>query len=203
MGGKTLTHFNLKMPYKFKQDKGVAGLTILFSLVVMLFIIGLIVTIFALMGAGMQDASYDTTTVSVVNESIAVPSTTGITLAGGSVRDGACGTVVITNGTGADVIASANYTQTGCVLVNNTADFINYDTPLVTYSYIWEADNTATSVMNKTTVGISGVVDWFDIFIVIGAMLVLILLTVIIITAIRSSGMIAGSSAGANSVGTA
>ncbi len=43
--------------------------------------------------------------------------------------------------------------------------------------------------MNDTTAGISGVTDWFDIFIVIGAMVVLILLTVIIITAIRGSGM--------------
>ena len=40
-----------------KQDKGVAGLTILLSLVVMLFIIGLIVMIFTLMGQGLQDAN--------------------------------------------------------------------------------------------------------------------------------------------------
>jgi len=39
------------------------------------------------------------------------------------------------------------------------------------------------------------VTDWFDIFIVIGAMVVLILLTVIIITAIRSSGMMGQGSA--------
>ena len=95
---------------KYKTDKGTAGLTILLSLVVMLFIIGLIVMIFSLMGAELQDATDDATAIDVIN---------------------------------------------------------------------------------TTSTSISGVVDWFDIFIVIGAMVVLILLTVIIITAIRSSGMIA------------
>ena len=91
-----------------KKDKGVAGLTILLSLVTMLFIIGLLVMIFALMGAELQDATTDTTAIDVIND---------------------------------------------------------------------------------TTVAISSVTDWFEIFIVIGAMVVLILLTVIIITAIRGSGL--------------
>ena len=99
-----------------KQDKGVAGLTILLSLVTMLFVIGLIVMIFALMGGELQTASLD--------------------------DDG-----------------------------NATV---------------------ATGVINDTTASISSVTDWIGIFIVIGAMVVLILLTVIIITAIRGSGMIQG-----------
>jgi len=99
---------------KFKTDRGVAGLTILLSLVVMLFIIGLIVMIFALMSSELQGATTDATAIGVIND---------------------------------------------------------------------------------TGTAISSVTDWFDIFIVIGAMVVLILLTVIIITAIRSSGMIAGGSA--------
>lgn len=99
---------------KFNNDKGTAGLTILLSLIVMLFIIGLIVMIFSLMSAELQGATDDTTAISVIND-------TGKSLA--------------------------------------------------------------------------SVTDWFDIFIVIGAMVVLILLTVIIITAIRSSGMVAGGGA--------
>ena len=94
-----------------KTDKGVAGLTILLSLVTMLFVIGLIVMIFALMGGELQDATTDTTAIGVIND---------------------------------------------------------------------------------TSTAISSVTDWFDIFIVIGAMVVLILLTVIIITAIRGSGMMGG-----------
>lgn len=95
---------------KFKEDKGVAGLTILLSLIVMLFVIGLLVMIFSIMGAKLQTATTDTTAIGVIND---------------------------------------------------------------------------------TGQAISSVTDWFDIFIVIGAMVVLILLTVIIITAIRSSGLVA------------
>jgi hypothetical protein len=94
---------------KLKQDRGVAGLTILLSLIVMLFVIGLIVMIFALMSASLQTATTDATAIAVIND---------------------------------------------------------------------------------TGSAITGVTDWFGIFIVIGAMVVLILLTVIIITAIRTSGLI-------------
>ena len=97
-----------------KHDKGVAGLTILLSLIVMLFVIGLIVMIFALMSGELQNATTDATAITVIND---------------------------------------------------------------------------------TGSAISGVTDWFEIFIVIGAMVVLILLTVIIITAIRGSGLIAEGSA--------
>lgn len=94
-----------------KQDSGVAGLTVLLSLVTMLFVIGLLVMIFALMGGELQDATTDTTAIDVIND---------------------------------------------------------------------------------TTSSISSVTDWFNIFIVIAAMVVLILLTVIIITAIRGSGLMSG-----------
>jgi hypothetical protein len=99
---------------EYKTDKGVAGLTVLLSLIVMLFVIGLLVMIFALMSGELQDATTDATAIDVIND-------TGSALA--------------------------------------------------------------------------GVTDWFEIFIVIGAMVVLILLTVIIITAIRGSGMITGAGA--------
>ena len=96
-----------------KQDKGVAGLTILLSVIVMLFVIGLLVMIFALMSARMIVAIDDGT-------------------AGG---------------------------------------------------------NVSVRVINGTSTSLSGVIDWFPLFIVITAMVVLILLTVIIITTIRSSGL--------------
>ena len=94
----------------YKQDKGVAGLTVLLTLITMLFVIGLIVMIFSLMSSNFQSATND---------------------------------------------------------------------------------STAKSVINKTGASIATVTDWFDIFIVIGAMVVLILLTVIIINAIRGSGLVA------------
>ena len=51
----------------------------------------------------------------------------------------------------------------------------------------------ANNVIGNTTDSLEGAIDWFDIFIVIGAMVVLILLTVIIISAIRGSGLMQGS----------
>ena len=95
---------------KYKTDKGVAGLTIFLSLITMLFVIGLLVMVFAIMGGKLETATTDATAISVIND---------------------------------------------------------------------------------TTVAIASATDFFDIFIVIGAMVVLILLTVIIITAVRSSGLVA------------
>jgi uncharacterized membrane protein len=199
----------IKMKNTFKQDKGTAGLTILLSLIVMLFIIGLIVMIFSLMGANLQSATYDENTAGAsANESLAKPTTAGITLAvGNAKRDGVCGTItsVLNDTTGNGlVIGAGNYSQTGCTVTNLTS-WAGYTTNVrFSYPYTYSADNSATDAINDTVAGISGVTNWFGIFIVIGAMVVLILLTVIIITAIRSSGMIAGGEpSGANKVGSA
>lgn len=193
---------------KYKQDQGVAGLTILLSLIVILFVIGLLVMIFSIMGSKMSESTYDKLTAGTsVNESLAKATTSGVTLAvGNAKRDGVCGalTSVLNHTTGNVVIGLGNFTQIGCV-VKNATSLADYGTNLrYTYSYTYSADNEATNVINDTTSSISGVTDWFDIFIVIGAMVVLILLTVIIITAIRSSGMVAGGeTSGGNRVGTA
>jgi len=181
------------MKNKFKQDKGQAGLNILLSVVVMLFIIGLIITIFALMGGELRDATLTPdVSVVVVNET-ALPITAGVTLAGGLLTDGTCGTVTLRNATGVVTSLAGNFTQVNCVLTNTTSEFTTYGTPYASYTYTYSQDNTVTDVMNSTVNGIAGASDWFDIFLVITAMIVLILLTVIIITAIRSSGMIGGN----------
>jgi hypothetical protein len=189
---------------KFKQDKGQAGLTIFLSLIVMLFVIGLLVMIFSLMGGELQNASYDTLTAgTVINDSNAKPTTAGITLSKSLLRDGACGTVTaIYNGTGGISIALANISQTGCVVKNTSTTTMFGATWLYSYPYTYSADNVATDVMNNTVEGISEATDWFAIFIVIGAMVVLILLTVVIITAIRGSGITMQSNSG-NKIGTA
>lgn len=92
------------------KDKGVAGLTIILSIVVFLFIIGFLVMIFALMGDELGDAV----------------------------------------GSG----------------------------------------STAQGIINNTTTALSSTVDWFDIVLVIGFMVVLILLVVLIISTIRGSGLL-------------
>ena len=97
---------------KAKNDKGVAGLSIILSIVVFLFIIGFLTMIFALMG---------------------------------------------------DELAGAVGSGT-----------------------------TAQGLINNTTTALAGVVDWFDIVIVIGFMVVLILLMVLIISTIKGGGLLSG-----------
>jgi len=100
-----------------RKDKGTAGLNVLLSVITMLFVIGLVVMVFALMGGELHTATLD----AVGNET------------------------------------------------------------------------TASLTINETAGAISGVTSWFPIVIVITAMVVLILLTVIIITAIRGSGLVASA----------
>jgi flagellar basal body-associated protein FliL len=187
-----------------KQEKGVAGLTILLSLVVMLFIIGLIVMIFVLMSAELQDASFTSTAGTVTNETVTeVERIAGGTLDASDNRSVSCTAGSVYNGT-TNIIDTSNYTfYSNCSIVNLTAIWITDDW-LVSYTYTYDETNTATDVINDTGSAISEVVDWFSIFIVIGAMVVLILLTVIIITAIRGSGMIqTGNSTARGNVGSA
>lgn len=54
-------------------------------------------------------------------------------------------------------------------------------------------DNDSIAVINATKTSIKDVTDWFPTFIVLGAMVVLILLVVIIINSIRSSGITQGA----------
>ena len=98
-----------------RKERGVAGLEVLLSVIVTLFVIGFLVMIFAVMGGELESEI-----------------------------------------------------QTS---VTNNA--------------------TAVKVINDTYTEIAGVTDWFNIIIVITAMVILILLTVIIINAIRGSGIVA------------
>ena len=190
---------------EYKTDRGVAGLTILLSLVVMLFIIGLIVMIFTLMGTALRDASYTSTDFSTVMETGYV-NYTGYTLDNSSLRDFSISSIVIFNTT--EVLAVGNYTITAGVITNATdtvaSGYLPNTTWSINYTGTWNDENSATTTINETTSAIAGVTDWFSIFIVIGAMVVLILLTVIIITAIRGSGMIEGGTVtGQQNVGSA
>lgn len=84
----------------------------------------------------------DRATGSIVNESISVPTTAGVSLAKATLRDVTCGTVVLTNGTSSAVISTGNYTQTNCVLTNKTSEFTAYTTLKATYTTEYSADST-------------------------------------------------------------
>jgi len=188
--------FKQKMKQTLKQDKGTAGLTILLSVVVMLFMIGLLVMIFTLMGGELRDASYTSTTGTELLDTVTVADyigTGGYTLRPTYTNGaGSYAIVALYNNTN-ELLLSGNYTLTGDVLTNATVQLGLIDMK-VNFTYVYDAENVATTVMNDTSTGIASVADWFDIFIVIASMVVLILLTVIIITAIRSSGMVEGGS---------
>lgn len=177
-----------------KSDKGVAGLTILLSVVAMVFIIGFLVMVFAIIGGSLADNTYDPSSAVSTNESLARATQSGITLTvGATANDGVCGSLTsIVNGTNGVVIALGNVTQTGC-LVSNATNVAQFGaTWLYTYPYTFSANNTATEAISDTTSALAGVSSWFPIIITITVMVALILLTVIIIVAIRSSGILAG-----------
>ena len=94
-----------------KENRGVAGLDLVLSVITMLFVIGLLVMVYALMGGALMTAS---------------------------------------------------------------------------------TDATADTIINATVIAISDTPDWFPIVIVITFMVVLVLLTVMIVRAVRGSGLMGG-----------
>lgn len=171
-----------------KYDRGVAGTTVLLSLIVSLFVIGLLVMIFALMGGSLQTASYTATTVAVTNESGAWINETTYTVDQSTASGFRTLTLTsLINATSGAAIGTGNVTVSGSGFTNATTT--NWDNVNVSYTYVYSANNTATDVIGDTTSSIATVTTFFSLFIVIGAMVVLILLTVIIIVAIRQSGM--------------
>lgn len=184
------------MKTQIKQDKGVAGLTVLLSVVVFLFMIGLMVFLFSLMGGELKDATYTSTTLLTTGENhTRAELIAGSDLAGASYRNPVCSINAVTNQSLAGtVLSSGNYTLTACALANATVLDTATSGWIINYTVVYDADNSATDVMNDTTTSISGTTDWFALFIVITALVVLILLTVIIITAIKGSGLLGGGS---------
>ena len=111
-------------------------------------------------------------------------------------------TAVVLNATGGETVNIGNYTIAECVITSSATSEYNNSIVNITYGYTFVGD--AYNVIANTTSGIAKVTEWFDIFVVIGAMVVLILLTVIIITAIRGSGLMGeGSAQGGGTIGSA
>ena len=177
-----------------KSDKGTAGLTVLLSVVTMIFVIGLLIMIFALMNSEVMDSSimYDPTSLSVDNETLTTVDDTGEDFSVVNLRNVVCTLTGVWNASDGVAIASANYTQTNCHIANATTTFGGYNWN-VSYDYTYDLARESVSVVNDTTTSISGTVDWFPLFIVITAMVVLILLTVIINTTIAVMTMNSGN----------
>ena len=179
-----------------RKDRGVAGLNILMSVVVMLFIIGFLIMIFTIIGAHIEEEALastsgtlsNITTEGEVHELGTFP--TGLN----GLSNCALTITYATNATGITSaglfpIDSANYTIEGCYLkyAGAVADFHNNTFWNISGSYNYDANTSASQVAFDTSDELSNTTDWFSIIIIITAMVVLILLTVIIISAIRGT----------------
>jgi hypothetical protein len=86
----------------------------------------------------------------VVNESVTSSKTTGLsaTLAKSTLNDASCGTITrIINGTNSNyVIEVANFTQTGCTVVNATSTVSWGTTLLFSYPYTYSSNTVATNI---------------------------------------------------------
>jgi len=182
------------MRFSLKEDEGQAGLGILLSVVVMLFVIGFLVMIFAIMGGQIEDAGYKETTTAITNiTTLTVVNETGAVISGTQGLYNCVPTITSAiNQTSKDAINStdfvANASECKVHFTGDAPTWYNNSLWNVTGSYTYDANTTASQSIHDSTDEISGVTDWYGIIIVITAMVVLILLTVIIISAIRGSG---------------
>lgn len=178
-----------------KGQTTTAGLNILLSVVIMLFIIGFMVMIFTILGGELEDTAQDDISGTITNESWNMTWTTDRTLNATGLGQGIVCTInSITNTSDGPGIPSTNYSMANCIL-NYTegggGGTFNETIWSINYSYTGTENTTASGVMRDTSGELAGTIDWFGIIIVITAMLVLILLTVVIISAIRGSGLVA------------
>ena len=177
------------------QEKGVAGLNVFLSIIAMLFMIGIIVMIFALAGAKLSEqVEFDTgagigngTTDDVVNE-------TGTYINGTSTLSNCVGTVTNASNLSNAWIHPGNYSVTNCVIKFAGADDSYNNTKWVLNgTYTFTAKGTASVAIDNTVTALADVPDWFPTIIVLGAMVVLILLVVIIINSIKGAGITEGA----------
>jgi len=186
------------MKFTLSKDKGVAGLTVLLSIIVMLFTIGFIIMIFTIMAGTLESEAKTDLEGTQVNESLGAVTEVPVSFARRSLENHVCIVDYVCNAstTGAvdGTIVSTNYTVQDCTINFTAITDLTYNNTLwnITYTYSGKQNSTASGVIRTTGSSLSNTVDWFGIIIVIGAMIVLILLTIIIITAIRGSGMIEG-----------
>jgi len=185
MGNKTL----------LKKDRGVAGLNVLLSVIVMLFITGFLIMVFTILGAQIQDETYTAISGTTHNETLTTVVEGGEILDTNKYNYPSCSITGVTNASGGEAISSGNYTtsSSGCIIYSAGGEYNNSDWN-VSYTWTAEQNNTASGVIFDTSDELSNTTDWFGIIIVITAMVVLILLTVIIISAIKGGGIISGGS---------
>jgi hypothetical protein len=144
-----------------KHKKGIQlneaiGAVLTITLVALLVIVAIVVF------TNMNTATAAPSTVgSVINESLAKATATGITLTTGSVaRSGACGPLTrIMNTTGNYPIGLGNVTQTGCLVQNKSTstEWVALgSTWQYSYTYTYTAETAASNASNSMMTNFSG-----------------------------------------------
>jgi len=190
-----------------KQDKGVAGMNILIGLVVSIFILAILVMSIALLSDELEDA-IDTSVdggdvVDYLTGEILTNEST-ITFANSTIvalDDISCSLYNLTNGTEGSAISTTEYTVGGvgnCYVIGNATSVTTYSDEGInsTYSFTYSTETTASGTIENASQDISSTTEWFTIFIVMGAIVVIMLLVAIIIQVAKGfqGGNVGGSS---------
>ena len=202
-----------------RQDKGVAGMNILIGLVISIFILAILVMSIALLGGELEDATDTTTAGEDIGETDApqyqLTNETALAFVNSTLLaldDIACSLYNVTNETNGD-LGSVNYTASGvgnCYVTlsdDAVASFGNFSYFNVSTAYTYSTETTASGTIENSTEDISSVTEWFTIFIVMGAIVVIMLLVAIIIQVARGFqggfGGDSGSKRGSGNIGSA
>lgn len=179
-----------------KGKKGQVGLNIFMALVVMLFVVGFLVMVFILVAEELEETAQTSTSGVVNNETINLSSSglgTNVSYRTLGYDDLSVTIVRIQNISDPAVTLSTpeNYTawSYGVLLANATGSYDGVAVN-VTYSYVYNADTTASLSINSAGESLNDTVDWFPIMLIIGAVVVLVFLLVIALRALKGSGIL-------------
>jgi len=142
----------------------------LFPAVLALILVGALLTVGIMILTSFQDTAYLNTAGTILNESIATPNMTGVTLASASLRNGACGaaTSILNGTTGNYVISLTNFSQTDCTIVNLTSMALYTGGVRVSYPYTFDNVTKVTNAISSTNTSlVSLATTWLPIIVVV------------------------------------
>ena len=173
------------------NKKAVFGLTAIQAFFAIILAIALLAyVIIIIMGTLGQSNILQLATGSAVNESVATPTTAvGSHLASVNLDNGVCGTITtIYNGTGGISMVLANFTQTGCVIVNTTSMAPYSSTLLISYPYTHNSvgQTQLNSITSNVSTGITGFFSSISPVYAILAVLVIILVLVVLVRVVQA-----------------
>lgn len=174
------------------MSEGNQGLGILLSVVAAVFVIGFLVMLFAIMGANLVTTQREITNTRINSEAGFI-NNTGYTLAGASYQGGRGFTILTAMNTSDGVIiSSGNWTLSDTGLIKNKTAR-NWNAVKFNYTFTYDANTSATEAITDTVDAIADTPTWFPVIITVAVMVALILMTVLIIQAIRGTGLLAGA----------